>query len=48
MHKKRRFRHLICKNAAEAKKKFTLFADYRKNTLSLQFVNVAILLKLTC
>ena len=33
---KRRFCRLVCKNTAEAKKKFTLFANYRKNSLSFQ------------
>ena len=39
MYKKRRFCHLICKNAAEAKRKFTLFANYRINSLSFKIAN---------
>ena len=35
---------MVCKNAAEAKRKFTLFANYRKNSLSLHFVKIVILI----
>ena len=40
---KRRFCRLLCKNAAEAKKKFTLFANYRINSLSFQFFDIVVL-----
>ena len=41
---KRRFCYLLCKNAAEAKRKFRLFANNRENSLSFQFVNIALLI----
>lgn len=41
--KKRHFCHLMCKNAAEAERNFFLFAIYRKNLLSFQFVKTVIL-----
>lgn len=43
-HEKRRFCHLICKNAAEAKRNFSLFANFRRNHLSFQFVNIVVLI----
>lgn len=41
---KRHFCHLMCKNAAEAERNFFLFAIYRKNFLSFQFLNIVFLI----